>query len=153
MPQSGRRPQHQKQTSGPQFVMSAFDPKRTSGSKFAMSPNDPFETSVNRPAVAARAGNCGRQQQQGTDARRRMHTAQSGLMLAARMTLPHFSLSAAMSSPKSAGDPGRSSPPCSASFAFIVGSASAALISLLSLSTISAGVALGAPTPNQMLAS
>src|SRR5262249_8002729 len=78
---------------------------------------------------------------------------QSGLMLAVWITFPHFSLSAAMNLPKSAADPGRSLPPCSARLAFIVGSASAALISLLSLSTISAGVALGAPTPNQMLAS
>ena len=39
------------------------------------------------------------------------------------------------------------SPPRSASRAFILGSARAALISLLSLSTISAGVFFGAPTP------
>ena len=40
-------------------------------------------------------------------------------------------------------------PPRSASRALILGSARAALISLLSLSMISAGVFLGAPTPNQ----
>jgi len=40
----------------------------------------------------------------------------------------------------------------SARRALILGSARPALISLLSFSTISAGVASGAPTPNQMLA-
>ena len=44
-------------------------------------------------------------------------------------------------------------PPRSASRALILGSARTALISLLSLSTISAGVFLGAPTPYQVLAS
>ena len=34
----------------------------------------------------------------------------SGLMLAARITLPHFSVSAAMSLPKSAGEPGSTVP-------------------------------------------
>src|SRR5262245_26980527 len=76
-----------------------------------------------------------------------------GLMLAARITLPRFSVSSAMSLPKSAGEPVITVPPRSASRAFIVGSARAALISLLSLSTISAGVAFGAPTPDQALAS
>ena len=44
-------------------------------------------------------------------------------------------------------------PPRSASRALILGSARPALISLLSLSTISAGVAFGAPMPDQKLAS
>src|SRR4051794_4967942 len=77
----------------------------------------------------------------------------SGLIPANLITLPHFSVSSAMSLPKSAADPGSTAPPRSASRAFILGSASAALISLLSLSTISAGVFLGAPMPNQELAS
>jgi hypothetical protein len=47
----------------------------------------------------------------------------------------------------------RSAPPNSARRPFIFGSANAALISLLSFSTISAGVPLGAPTPHQELAS
>ena len=68
-------------------------------------------------------------------------------MLAARITLPHFSVSSAMSLPKSAGEPASTVPPRSASRALILGSARPALISLLSLSTISAGVFLGAPTP------
>ena len=34
----------------------------------------------------------------------------SGLMLAARITLPHFSVSSAMSLPKSAGKPGSAVP-------------------------------------------
>src|SRR5215471_19392639 len=52
-------------------------------------------------------------------------------MLRVRMTLPHFSVSSAMSLPKSAGEPGSTLPPRSASRAFIWGSASAALTSLL----------------------
>src|SRR5262249_32686506 len=68
-------------------------------------------------------------------------------------TLPHFSVSSAMSLPKSLGEPVRAMPPRSASRAFILGSATPASISLLSLSMISTGVLLGAPTPNQPLAS
>src|SRR5207247_2248748 len=67
----------------------------------------------------------------------------SALMLRARMTLPHFSVSSAMSLPKSAGESASTSPPRSASRALILGSARPALISLLSLSTISVGVVLG----------
>src|SRR5262245_41222282 len=65
----------------------------------------------------------------------------SALILAARITLRHFSVSSAMSFPKSA------------SRVFVLGSASAALTSLLSVSTISLGVLLGAPTPENALAS
>src|SRR6266446_4306117 len=77
----------------------------------------------------------------------------SALMLRARMTLPHFSVSSAMSLPKSAGEPGSTVPSRSASRALILGSARPALISLLSLSMISAGVPFGAPTLFQLLAS
>jgi hypothetical protein len=69
------------------------------------------------------------------------------------ITLPHFSVSSAMSLPKSADDPGSGVPPRSARRALILGSARAALTSLLSLSTISVGVFLGTPTPYQKLAS
>jgi hypothetical protein len=67
-------------------------------------------------------------------------------------TLPHFSVSAAMKRPRSAGEPGRMLPPRSMSRACRAGSASAALISWLSRPTIAAGVPLGAPTPYQALA-
>src|SRR5215472_1640167 len=77
---------------------------------------------------------------------------QSALMPANLITLAHFSVSSAISLPKSAGVPGRTAPPKSASRAFILGLARPALISLLSLSAISAGVALGAPMPNQVQA-
>ena len=70
----------------------------------------------------------------------RLH--QSALAPENLTTLPHFSISSAMSFPKSAGEPKSGVPPRSASLAFILGSARAALISLLSLSTISASVAL-----------
>src|SRR5262245_15924574 len=83
----------------------------------------------------------------------RDHADHSALMLAARITLPHFSVSSAMSLPKSAGEPDNAVPPTSASRAFILGAARAALISLLSMSMISTGVPLGAPMPNQPLAS
>ena len=69
------------------------------------------------------------------------------------ITLPHFSVSSAMSLPKSAGEPGITAPPSSASRAFIFGSARPALTSLLSFSTISADVFLGAPMPYHALAS
>src|SRR5262249_12626790 len=69
---------------------------------------------------------------------------QSALMLRARITLPHFSVSSAMCLPKSAGEPGSTVPPRSASRGFMLGPATPALISLLSLSTISTGVFLGA---------
>src|SRR6516225_7037235 len=78
---------------------------------------------------------------------------QSALMLRARMTLPHFSVSSAISLPNSADESASTSPPRSANCALILGSARPALISLLSLSTMSAGVAFGAPTPSQKLAS
>src|SRR5262245_30024388 len=77
----------------------------------------------------------------------------SGLMPANFTTFAHFSVSSAISLPKSLGGPGSTVPPRSASLAFILGSPRAALISLLSLSTISAGVAFGAPMPNHTLAS
>src|SRR4029077_9323167 len=76
-----------------------------------------------------------------------------GLILAARVTLPHFSVSSVMSLPKSAGESASAVPPRPATRAFILGSARAALISLLSLSTISVGVFLGVPMPNHPLAS
>src|SRR5262249_32460175 len=78
---------------------------------------------------------------------------QSALMPVNLTTLPHFSVSSAISLPKSAGEPARTVPPRSASRVFMLGSARPALISLLSLSTISTGVFLGAPTPYHVLAS
>src|SRR5262249_25039219 len=78
---------------------------------------------------------------------------QSALMLAARITLPHFSVSSAMSLLKSAGEPASAELPKSASCTLIFGSARAVLISLLSLSMTSVGVLLGEPKPNQPLAS
>src|SRR5262245_32292856 len=78
---------------------------------------------------------------------------QSALMPVNFTTLPHFSVSSAMSLPKSAGESASTSPPRSARRAFILGSARPALISVLSFSTISAGVAFGAPTPYQVLTS
>jgi len=72
--------------------------------------------------------------------------------LAARTTLPHFSVSAAIRLPKSDGEPANTAAPRSASRAFSFASARPALISRLSLSTISTGVVLGAQMPNQPLA-
>src|SRR5262249_10906873 len=78
---------------------------------------------------------------------------QSALMLAARITLPHLSVSSAMSLPKSAGEPARAMLPKSASRALILGSARPALISLFSVSMISVGQLLGATKPCQPLTS
>src|SRR5262249_1030042 len=87
------------------------------------------------------------------DDSRRQRRGQSALMPVNFTTLPHFSVSSAMSLPKSAGESASTSPPSSARRAFILGSARPALISVLSFSTISAGVAFGAPTPYQVLTS
>jgi hypothetical protein len=92
--------------------------------------------------------------------RRRKHTEiwrgvgspYSGLMLAARITWPHFSVSFAKNVPNSAGELANGVLPRSASRPLIVGSVRAALISRLSLSTISAGVLLGPPTPVKEIA-
>src|SRR5262249_13798507 len=78
---------------------------------------------------------------------------QSALMPVNLITLPHFSVSSAMSLPKSAGKPASTGLPRSASCALIFGSARPALISLLSLSMTSVGVSLGEPKPDQALAS
>src|SRR5262245_54861170 len=72
----------------------------------------------------------------------------SGFMLAARITLLHFSVSAAMSFAKSPGEPGKTVPPSSVSRALVLGSVRLTLISTLSMSIIAAGVFFGAPTPN-----
>src|SRR5262249_58139376 len=68
-------------------------------------------------------------------------------------TLVHRSISAATNLAKSAGDPPNSRQPRSARRCRVLGSARPALISLLSLSTISGGVSLGAAMPYQPLAS
>src|SRR5262245_31274167 len=77
----------------------------------------------------------------------------SGLSPVNFTTLPHFSVSSAMSRPNAAGGPASGSPPISANFALIVGSLSAALISRLSLSMTSAGVFFGTEMPYHWLAS
>src|SRR6516165_7347455 len=79
--------------------------------------------------------------------------AHAGLMLAALITLPHFSVSSAMNLPKSDGDNPNGVPPKSAIRAFKLGSARPALISLLILSMTSSGVPLGAPIPYHALTS
>src|SRR5262249_12351785 len=79
------------------------------------------------------------------------NSAHRGLMSANFTTLPHFSVSSAMSLPKLPGEPGSAVEPNSASRVCMLGSARAALISWLSLSTISMGVLRGAPMPVQKL--
>ena len=71
---------------------------------------------------------------------------QSGLMLDSRITFSHFLVSSNMNFPKSEDVINIGSAPKPIRRALLVGSASTALISLLSLSTTSAGVFLGAPT-------
>src|SRR5262249_56197039 len=77
----------------------------------------------------------------------------SGLSPANFTTLPHFSISSAMNLPKSVGELTNGAAPMSEMRAFILGSARAALISLLSSSTISAGGFIGAPNPKQAVPS
>src|SRR5713101_9190935 len=69
------------------------------------------------------------------------------------ITLAHFSVSSAMSLPKSAEEPGSTVPPRSANRAFSLGSARPALISALSFPTISDGAFVGALRPTHWLAS
>src|SRR5262249_57101601 len=77
----------------------------------------------------------------------------SALMLAARITLPHFSVSSAMSFSNSAGDIGIGTLPSSARRALIFSAARAALISLVSVTPISSDVPFVAPMPCHVLAS
>src|SRR5262249_41413561 len=77
----------------------------------------------------------------------------SAVIAANLITLAHFSVSLGISLPKSAGEPASTVPPKSASCALSLGSARPALISRLSLSTISDGVFRGAPMPKKPLAS
>src|SRR5262245_15516648 len=72
------------------------------------------------------------------------------LIVAARIPLRRFSVSSATTLPKSAGDPVLMRNPRSSYFALISGRARDALISLLSTSTISAGIFLGPATPSQL---
>src|SRR5215831_596017 len=64
-------------------------------------------------------------------------------MLAARITLPHFSVSSAISLPKSGGEPDNAVPPRSTRRALILGSARPALISLLSSPRTSSSASSG----------
>src|SRR5262249_15401429 len=82
-----------------------------------------------------------------------VNSAHCGLMSANFTTLPHFSVSSAISSAKSAGEPASTVPPRAASRALILGSARAPVSALLSLATVAAGVPLGAPRPSQRLVS
>src|SRR5262245_52461444 len=74
-----------------------------------------------------------------------------GLMFAARITLPHFSVSSVMTLPRSAGVPGNGVLPRSAKRAFSLGSARPALISMLSCRMISVDVPCGAPMPSHAI--
>src|SRR5262249_30549784 len=79
--------------------------------------------------------------------------AQSTLMLAARISVLQVSVYSTTSLANSAGELAHTVLPTSASRAFILGSAGAALVSLFSLAMISAGVSLGAPSPHHAVAS
>src|SRR5258708_1856978 len=107
---------------------------------------------ISRLSGRCNLGDC-RHSRNGIYGYRRRAEHSSALMLAARITLAHFSVSSAMSFAKSAGEPASAVPPRLARRALILGSARPALIPLLSLSVISAGVAFGAPMPYQVLAS
>src|ERR1044072_4501638 len=71
----------------------------------------------------------------------------STLMPANLITFVHFSMASETSVPNSAGEPPTGVPPSSVIRCLILGSARAALSSLLSRSMISAGGPLGAPAP------
>src|SRR6516225_9967094 len=128
--------------------MSAFGTKRTCQSRSAMS-------AFGGKADISRTFQSGHwpRQSRVTGGTEYLTAHYSGLMLAARITSAHFSISSAINLPKSVGEPASTVPPRSAIRAFILGSARAALISLLSVSMILAGVLLGAPMPDQAPAS
>src|ERR1700688_2516907 len=75
--------------------------------------------------------------------------AYCALILAVRMTCPHFSVSSAMNFPNPVGVIGIGEAARSARRALKLGSARAASICRLSLSIISGAVFLGAPSPCQ----
>src|SRR5215468_1463034 len=77
----------------------------------------------------------------------------SALMLADLITLPHFSVSSAISLAKSAGEPGSTVAPRLASLAWKLASARLALTCVFNVLMTSAGVFLGAAMPHQPLAS
>src|SRR6516162_6999591 len=115
-------------------------------------------------SIKSRHSQCGRQCFIRSTSRHQCHSpngsygisrgiAYLGLRLAATITLPHFSVSSAMSLPKSAGEPIITVPPRSASRALSLESTRLALIASLSLSIISAGVFLGTPMPCHEVAS
>src|SRR5262249_7927103 len=74
-----------------------------------------------------------------------------GLILAARMTFAHFAVSSATNFVKAAGELANGVPPSSANRSLIFGSASAAFISVFSLSMMSEDVFFGAAKPYQLL--
>src|SRR5215471_7430739 len=106
-----------------------------------------LESSRFMATITPRSLACGTPPHSQNRKRALVHRLHSGLMLAVRMTLPHFSVSSAMCFPKSAGVPPRITPLNSWKRTLILGSARAALLSLLSLSIISVGVFLGAAMP------
>src|SRR5262249_6345824 len=77
----------------------------------------------------------------------------STLMFANFITLPHFSVSSPLRFPNSAGVIDSGSTPKPTRRAFMAGSKTMALISLLSFSTMMEDVARGAPMPFQPVAS
>src|SRR5262249_39911061 len=84
---------------------------------------------------------------------RRPSFDQSGFAPENFTTFAHFSLSSAMNFPNAAGVIGTGTPPSSASRVSSFGSASTAFTALLSVSTISDGVPLGATMPYHTTAS
>src|SRR5215471_14472320 len=73
--------------------------------------------------------------------------AHCSLILATRITLPHFSVSSEINLPKSAGEPASTVPPKLASFVSRLASAMLTLTAVFSFSMTSAGVFFGAPMP------
>src|SRR5262249_41195986 len=85
--------------------------------------------------------------------RRTSRLSQSALIPANLTTFAHFSVSRAMRSAKSAGEPGSSTAPSSTSFAVNSESASPTCTWRLIVSMTAVGVLLGAPRPCQALTS
>src|SRR5262249_25259726 len=121
----------------------------------------PFETTLAHQLAHPRPAAIALDKRQG----RRLHvrhcdeisgasrTVYCGLMLAPRITLPHFSVSSTMILPHSAALSGTVSLPRSANLALMPGSLRPTFTSALSFAMMSAGVPRGAPNPLRRLAS
>src|SRR5215469_351447 len=135
---------------GAEACAQALDPVRRCGTRFRFFRRDVnvhYDPRLSLNGTIPRIAGARNDHSRPHALRSRRSRDHSGLMPATLMTLAHFTMSAAMNLPKSAPELTSGAPPRSMALALIIGSESAAAISRLSFSTISAGVPLGATSP------